>query len=63
MSKVMNHSEYIRKTRGMSDDSLRFVINDCRTVLADWPDHPNAGYYQDEIHYCGMELTRRRKNA
>jgi len=58
--KVMNHSEYIKKTKKMSIDSLKFVIADCKTVIdAQSSFNPNCGYYADEICYCGMELKRR----
>ena len=61
MTKTMNHSAYIKKTRSMSESSLRHVISDCKAVIeaqGSW--NPNCGYYQDEIHYCAMELNRRR---
>lgn len=60
-TKVMNHSEYQKKVKKMSVVELRHVINDCRAVLQAWPQHPNEGYYLDEIHYCSMELARRQK--
>lgn len=58
-SKQIDHAEYQKKTRTMSADSLRYVIKDCRQVLAAMPDGSNAGYYADEINYCAMELHRR----
>ena len=58
--KTMNHTEYQKKVRKMDEASLRFVIKDCREALAALPESPNAGYYADEICYCGMELNRRR---
>lgn len=57
--KTMNHTEYIKRTRHMSDHELRYVITDCTEAMAALPDNPNNGYYQDEIHYCAMELHRR----
>jgi hypothetical protein len=60
--KVMNHSAYIRKTKKMSLHSLKFVIEDCKEVIRLQSDfNPNVGYYEDEIHYCCMELRRREK--
>ena len=59
MSKVMNHAEYQNKVRKMDDEALKFVIADCQKVLEAWRDHPNGGYYSDEIHYCSMELRNR----
>lgn len=43
----------------MSDAELLYTIEDCKEVLAVWIDHPNLGYYSDEICYCSMELARR----
>jgi len=59
MSKTMNHAEYPASLKAKSSDSLRFIIADCREALKGWPNHPNAGYYLDEISYCGMELVKR----
>ena len=58
--KVMDHSAYIKRTKKMDSDSLRFVIKDCKTVIDAQSDfNPNCSYYSDEISYCGMELKRR----
>jgi len=59
--KIMDHSEYQKRVRRMDDEALKFVIADCNAVLDAWRGHPNAGYYLDEICYCGQELGRRRK--
>lgn len=61
MKKEMNHSAYIAKTRTMSAITLRFIIKDCQEAINAMPNGINAGYYQDEIHYCSMELNRREK--
>ena len=58
--KVMNHVEYKRKLKGMSEASLRFTIADCKEALKALPDCDNSSYYSDEIIYCGMELSARR---
>jgi len=55
----MNHALYQRMIRHLDERSLRYVIRDCREAIAAYPDNPKAGYYQDEIHYCAMELRRR----
>jgi hypothetical protein len=47
----------------MSDAELLFTIADCQQTLAAWPDSPNAGYYQDEIHYAAAELARRERGG
>ena len=59
----INHAEYQKKIRKISDEALRFTIEDCQEALRIFPDNPKAGYYQDEIHYCLMELNRRAENA
>lgn len=60
MTKTMNHSEYMAKTRTMTEAQLRYVIEDCKLVIAcQQAFNPNCGYYMDEIHYCSMELRRR----
>jgi len=53
------HSEYIAKTKRMDDESLRYVISDCRNAMDAMPDNPKCGQYADEAHYCAMELRRR----
>ena len=61
--KQMNHSEYMRKTRKMSESSLRHVMEDARQAAEagkGW--NPNVGYYLDEVHYCAMELKRRKES-
>jgi hypothetical protein len=59
--KQMNHSEYQRKCKTMSVESLLYVIKDCQEALTANPDCANASYYSDEICYCGMELANRRR--
>ena len=53
------HSDYMDKCRTRTVESLRYVIEDCRSAILAMPDNPKAGQYQDEIHYCHMELRRR----
>jgi hypothetical protein len=55
------HSQYIAMTKGMSLDSLLYVMQDCAAAIAANPDNPKCGQYTDERHYCAMELERRRK--
>ena len=59
-TKHMDHVAYAKKVKRMTWSELEFTIQDCREVLEAWPDHPNAGYYQDEICYCADEIRRRR---
>jgi len=57
----INHSEYIKKTRKMTEAELQYIIKDCQEALRAMPENPKAGYYADEINYCVMELHRRSK--
>ncbi len=52
-----------RKTlyRTVSSDSLRYIATDIRLTLDAWPDHPNAGWYLDDLHTVGDELNRRKR--
>jgi len=62
--KVMNHTEYPKSLRSKSESELRSIISDCHEVITLQKDfNPNIGYYEDEIHYCAMEITRRRKSS
>jgi len=55
----INHSEYQKKVRRMTEASLRFVMRDAAEAIKANPDGHKAGYYADEINYCSMELARR----
>lgn len=55
----INHSEYQKGLRTKSPESLRFIMRDAREAMEAMPEGQKAGYYADEIHYCGMELGRR----
>jgi len=57
----LDHKAYPRTLRKKSDTTLRSIIKDCQAALKAMPDTPKAGWYQDEIHYCGMELKRRNR--
>jgi hypothetical protein len=62
--KNMDHGAYMRKVRRMDDVALEFTIRDCREVIRLQADfNPNIGYYMDEIHYCSMELRRRKERV
>ena len=53
------HSTYMAKTKWMSDEELRYVIEDCRNAMDAMPGNPKWGQYADEVHYCTMEIRRR----
>lgn len=63
MSKQMNHAEYQRKCRKLTDEQLHYIIIDAAEAMEAWPDGENAGYYADEQHYAAMELKRRERRA
>ncbi len=55
----IDHTNYPKTLKAKSDDSLRYIIADCKATLEANPNGSKAGYYMDEIHYCAMELKRR----
>ena len=57
------HTQTIERYRDLDIESLKYIMFDCRQALNAMPDNPKAGQYMDEIHYCLMELARRRINA
>ena len=54
------HTQTIERYRDLNIESLKYIMFDCRQALNAMPDNPKAGQYMDEIHYCLMELARRR---
>lgn len=61
MQNQIDHAAYQRKIKDYSIEMLRWVIKDCQEALQRMPDSPKAGYYQDEINYCGMELAKKER--
>lgn len=59
----LDHAAYPSRCRRLSEAELLYIIADCRESLTAWPDSPNAGRYQDEIHYAAAELERRRRGG
>ena len=59
----INHSEYMKKVKALSEESLNFIIKDCHEAIQALPDNPKNGYYMDEIHYCSMELVARKNKG
>jgi hypothetical protein len=57
--KQINHGEYMKKVKTLTEESLRYIIKDCQEAITAMPNSEKAGYYADEIHYCSMELSRR----
>ncbi|MBW2636015.1 MAG: hypothetical protein JRC86_00565 [Deltaproteobacteria bacterium] len=45
--------------RAYNMDALHFAANDIRETLKVWPDHPNAGWYMDDLHTVTKEIGRR----
>lgn len=56
----INHTEYQKKVKSMTDAELRFIIKDASEAAQMLPDSPKAGYYQDEVNYCISELNSRK---
>ena len=56
----INHTQYQKKVKSLSTESLRFIIKDCKEAINAMPNNPKNGYYQDEIHYCVIELNKRK---
>lgn len=56
----IDHKEYPKRLRHMSDATLLYIIRDCQEAIKSLPDNPKNGYYADEINYCANELSRRR---
>ena len=56
----INHEFYQRRVRGLSDEQLRWIIQDATEAMEAMPDSPKAGYYADEVSYCAAELRRRK---
>ena len=48
-----------REYRRLSDSALRFAARDIRETLRVWRDHPNAGWYADDLHTVAAEANRR----
>lgn len=61
MRNQLDHTYYMKKVKTMTNESLRFVIQDCQQAIKSFPNGEKAGWYQDEIHYCSMELNKRKK--
>lgn len=59
--KKMNHNEYQIGLKSKSEKELLFIIDDARKSIRANPGNPNNGYYEDEIHYCVMEINERKR--
>lgn len=53
------HSDYLAMVKKLPNESLRYIIEDCRNAMAANPSNPKWGQYADEVHYCHMEINRR----
>ena len=61
MIKKMDHLKYQRDIRRLSDESLRYIIQDAQAAIRANPDNPNNDFYADEANYCYSELYRRQQ--
>lgn len=60
MQQQIDHANYPKGLRNRSVSELRFIISDCRSAIAAYPNSDKSGYYADEIHYAAEELMRRK---
>ena len=63
VEKTMNHTDYMANVKTMDEQALAYFRDDARRAMEAMPDGVNAGYYADEVHYCNMELVRRRNES
>ena len=47
------------KVKTLPNESLRYIIEDCRNAMEANPSSDKWGQYADEVHYCHMEIKRR----
>ena len=57
--KIIDHAAYQKRIQKLPAIALRHIRMDAQEAIVAMPDGPNAGYYQDEVHYCDMELEKR----
>ena len=61
MLKQMDHKRYPRQLRKKTNEQILFILRDAKETAELQKDfNPNVGYYLDEVHYCAMELLRRK---
>jgi hypothetical protein len=63
--KKMDHGACQKRMKTLPMVSLQFILKDATEAAeaAESLGSPNAGYYRDEAHYAGMEITARQKAA
>lgn len=59
MLKQMDHDKYPKSLKRKTEAQLRYIMMDAKSAAEANPENPNNGYYEDEYHYCAMELSRR----
>lgn len=60
-SRRMDHAEYPKTLKGLTDDQLLNISRDAMAAIRAFPDGRNAGYYADEISYVSMERKLRER--
>ena len=58
----IDHTAYPATLKGKSIASLLWIISDATKARDAMPEGQKAGYYADEILYCGMEIQSRRNH-
>lgn len=61
--KSIDHRDYPRRCRRLSEAELLYTIADARESLAAWPDSPNADDATWTKYYAAAELERRRRGG
>ena len=61
---IIDWRYYEKKAKSMTEDQLRYVIQDCREAMKSAPAEANfpckaEGFYADEVHVYSGELRKR----
>jgi hypothetical protein len=62
---AQDFSKWAREAKKLSIDSLRYVVKDCQEAaqaMRGW-NPEREGYYLDQAHTFGQELTKRTKRT
>ena len=59
----IRHAEYQQSLVTKSLAQLRYIMADAKAAVNANPGGSKSGYYEDEILYAAMEITRREEKA
>lgn len=51
--------QYTKRMHRNSNDTLRYIVQDCKAAIEALPTNPNCAYYQQEIDACESVLKKR----